>query len=198
MKRPLQIGITGGIGSGKSIISRIFFSLGIPVYDADSRAKSLMTTDGIVVSQIKKEFGLLSYHSDGSLNREHLTIAFKNPEKLNVLNTLIHPRVAHDYGQWVNEQESNYVIKEAALLFEAKSNVSLDKIIVVYAPKELRIKRVLQRDPQRNEQQVLDIMRNQLTDEEKMNLADYVIINDESMLVTPQVLELHTKFMSTK
>lgn len=198
MKRPLQIGVTGGIGSGKSVISRIFFSLGIPVYDADSRAKSLMTTDGIVVSQIKKEFGILSYHADGSLNREHLTIAFKDPEKLNVLNSLIHPRVAHDYGQWVIEQKSDYVIKEAALLFEAKSNLSLNKVIVVYAPKELRIKRVLQRDPHRNEQQVLDIMRNQLTDEEKMKLADHVIINDESRLVTPQVLELHTKFISTK
>lgn len=198
MKKLLQIGITGGIGSGKSIVCHIFSVLGTPVYDADSRAKSLMTTDGIVISQIKKEFGVLSYHTDGSLNREHLAEAFKDSEKLNVLNNLIHPRVAHDYEQWVNEQKSNYVLKEAALLFEAKSNLSLDKIIVVYAPEELRIKRVLQRDPHRTEQQVLDIMRNQLTDEVKLKLADYVIINDESRLVTTQVLELHQKFTSPK
>ena len=190
----MQIGITGGIGSGKSIVCRIFNALGVPVYDADSRAKSLMTTDGIVISQIKKEFGVLSYHADGNLNREHLAGAFKDPKKLRVLNNLIHPRVAHDYGQWMSEQKSDYVLKEAALLFEAKSNLSLDKIIVVYAPEELRIKRVLQRDPHRSKQQVLDITRNQLTDEEKMKLADYVIVNDESRLVTLQVLELHKKF----
>jgi len=196
LKNPLQIGITGGIGSGKSIVCRIFNSLGVPVYDADSRAKALMTTDGIVISEIKKEFGVLSYHADGSLNREHLAEAFKDPKKLSVLNNIIHPRVAFDYQQWVNEQKSDYVLKEAALLFEAKSNLSLDKIIVVYAPEQLRIKRVLQRDVHRNEKQVQDILRNQMTDEEKMKLADYVIINDESQLVTPQVLELHKKFIS--
>jgi dephospho-CoA kinase len=198
LKKPLQIGITGGIGSGKSIVCRIFHALGTPVYDADSRAKSLMTTDGILIAQIKKEFGVLSYHVDGRVNREHLAEAFKNAEKLSVLNTLIHPRVAQDYEQWVLEQKSEYVLKEAALLFEAKANVMLDKIIVVYASEDQRIKRVLQRDPHRNKQQVLDIMRNQLADEEKLKLADYVIVNDESRLVTPQVLELHARFTSGK
>lgn len=196
MKNLLQIGITGGIGSGKSIVCRIFKVLGVPVYDADSRAKSLMTTDGILISQIKKEFGVLSYHSDGTLNREYLAEAFKDFEKLNLLNNLVHPRVAQDYALWMSGQKSVYVLKEAALLFEAKSNLSLDKIIVVSAPEKLRIKRVAQRDPHRSEQQVLDIMRNQLTDEEKVKLADYVITNDESQLVTPQVLELHKKFTS--
>jgi dephospho-CoA kinase len=196
LKKPLQIGITGGIGSGKSIVCRIFKVLGVPVYDADSRAKSVMTTDGIVISQIKKEFGVLSYHADGTLNREHLAEAFKDPERLSLLNNLIHPRVAQNYERWMYEQKSAYVLKEAALLFEAKSNLSLDKIIVVSAPEKLRIKRVVQRDPHRNEQQVLDIMRNQLTDEEKVKLADYVITNDESRLVTPQVLELHKMFAS--
>jgi dephospho-CoA kinase len=196
LKNLLQIGITGGIGSGKSIVCRIFKALGVPVYDADSRAKSLMTTDGILISQIKKEFGVLSYHSDGTLNREYLAEAFKDSEKLNLLNNLVHPRVGQDYQVWMREQKSPYVLKEAALLFEAKSNLSLDKIIVVSAPEKLRIKRVVQRDPHRNEQQVLDIIRNQLTDEEKVKLADYVITNDESRLVIPQVLELHGKFTS--
>jgi dephospho-CoA kinase len=196
LRKPLQIGITGGIGSGKSIVCCIFNALGVPVYDADSRAKALMTTDGIVISQIKKEFGVLSYHDNGALNREYLAGAFKDPKRLSVLNNLIHPRVALDYEQWVNDQKSSYVLKEAALLFEAKSNLSLDKIIVVYTPESMRVKRVLARDIHRNEKQIQDILRNQMTDEEKMKLADYVIINDESRLVIPQVLELHKKFIS--
>lgn len=196
MKKPLQIGITGGIGSGKSIVCRIFGVLGVPVYDADSRAKSIMTTDGILVSQIKKEFGDLSYSADGSLNREHLAEAFKDSKKLNVLNNLIHPRVAHDYAQWVLTQKSHYVLKEAALLFEAKSNLTLDKIIVVTAPEEVRVARVLQRDVHRNAQQVRDIMRNQMADSEKLKLADYVIYNDDSRLLITQVLELHGKFLA--
>lgn len=197
MKNPLQIGVTGGIGSGKSIVCRIFNALGVPVYDADSRAKSLMTTDGILISQIKKEFGVLSYHSDGNVDREYLAeAAFKDAEKLKLLNSLIHPRVMQDYERWVSEQKTHYVLKEAALLFEAKSHVALDKIIMVHAPEELRIKRVLQRDPQRIRQQVIDIMHNQLPEDEKLKLADFVIVNDESKLVTPQVLELHELFTS--
>jgi dephospho-CoA kinase len=194
--KPLQIGITGGIGSGKSTVCRIFQTLGVPVYDADSRAKSLMTTDGILISQIKKEFGVLSYRSDGTLDREYLAQAFHDKKKLELLNSLVHPRVAYDYEQWMEVQESVYVLKEAALLFEAKSYLALDKIIVVYAEEELRVKRVLQRDVHRSRQQVIEIMRNQLSDEEKLKQADYTIINDESSLVIPQVLNLHQKLMS--
>ena len=194
MKKPLQIGITGGIGSGKSTVCRIFNALGVPVYDADSRAKSLMTTDGIVISEIKKEFGVLSYREDGSVDREYLAQAFRDEKKLKLLSQLIHPRVAQDYEHWAGEQQSDYVLKEAALLFEAKSNLALHKIIVVHAPEELRIKRVIHRDPQRTRQQVMDIMRNQLRDEEKLKLADFVIVNDESTLVIPQILDLHHSF----
>jgi dephospho-CoA kinase len=197
MKTPLQIGITGGIGSGKSLVSRIFNLLGIPVYDADSRAKSVMTTDGILVSQIKKEFGVLSYNGDGSLNREYLAEhVFSDPEKLKLLNSLVHPRVGEDFNRWLKEQNSAYVLKEAALLFEAGSNAALDKIIVVSAPEELRINRVLLRDKHRTAQQVKDIIRNQLKEEEKLKLADYIIVNDESRPLIPQVLELHKQFRS--
>lgn len=193
MNRPLQIGITGGIGAGKSLVCRIFRTLGVPVYDADSRAKSVMTTDGILMNQIQKEFGVLSYHSDGSVDREYLSkVVFSDEEKLKKLNALIHPRVALDYKQWVEEQKSRYVLKEAALLFEAQSNRVLDKIIVVSAPEELRIKRVLHRDAHRSEQQIKDIIRNQLSEEEKLKRADFVILNDEKKLVIPQVLELHS------
>jgi dephospho-CoA kinase len=192
---PKQIGITGGIGSGKSMVCRIFSALGIPVYDADSRAKSVMTTDGIVISQIKKEFGVLSYYANGTLNREHLAEAFKSPEKLKLLNEIVHPRVGYDYKQWVDQQYAAYIIKEAALLFEAKSNLGLDKTIMVYAPMELRIKRVLQRDAHRTRQQVEAIISNQMPDEEKMKLADYIITNDETQLVIPQVVALHNQFL---
>ncbi len=195
----MQIGITGGIGSGKSTVCRIFSALGVPVYDADSRAKSLMTTDGILISQIKKEFGVLAYRTDGEVDREFLAQAvFQDKKKLELLNNLIHPRVAQDYERWVSEQKSEYVLKEAALLFEAKSYLALDKIIVVHAPEELRIKRVMQRDPHRTRQQVKDIMKNQLQDEEKLKLGDYTIVNDESRLVTPQVIELHKLFISMR
>ncbi len=197
MKKPLQIGITGGIGSGKSLACRIFNLLGVPVYDADSRAKSLMTTDGILVSQIKKEFGVLSFRENGSVNREYLAAhVFNNPEKLTVLNKLVHPRVGEDFEHWVREQHAPYILKEAALLFEAKSNQTLDKIIVVHAPEALRIKRVLERDRHRTAQNVKDIISNQLNEEEKLKLADYTLINDESRPLIPQVLDLHKQFLA--
>jgi dephospho-CoA kinase len=192
----LQIGITGGIGSGKSVVCKIFSALGIPVYDADSRAKTLMTTDGILVDQIKKEFGLLSFHEDGTLNREYLATVFSDAGQLARLNQLVHPRVAEDYRRWSERQQSVYVLKEAALLFETKSFRLLDKTIVVNAPETLRMKRVLQRDKHRNQQQIENIMNNQLPEEEKLKQADFVIRNDETQLVIPQVLALHEVFMA--
>lgn len=198
MRTPLQIGITGGIGSGKSLVCQIFKALGVWVYDADSRAKEVMTTDGILVSQIKKEFGVLSYRESGVLNREYLADAvFNNPEKLRALNELVHPRVKLDYEQWFSQHQSEpYVMKEAALMFEAKSNQLLDKIVVVSAPEALRIKRVLLRDAHRNEEQIKDIIHNQLAEQEKLKRADHIIVNDESQLVIPQVLQLHASFIS--
>lgn len=193
MRQPIQIGITGGIGSGKSLVCRIFQVLGVPVYDADKRAKILMTTDGILIDQIKKEFGILSYDKQGLLNRELLgRTVFNDPEKLTKLNSLVHPRVALDYRHWVEEQmDSKYCLKEAALLFEAGSSQLMYKIIVVTAPDELRIKRVLQRDPHRGRKEVESIIKNQMPQEEKMVKADFVIKNDETELVVPQVLKLH-------
>lgn len=197
MNKPLQIGITGGIGSGKSLACRIFSLLGIPVYDADSRAKSLMTTDGILVSAIKKEFGTLSFRADGSVDRAYLAKhVFNDAEKLKTLNALVHPRVGEDYKRWVSEQSCVYVIKEAALLFEAKSNIGLDKIIVVQAAEAIRIKRVLERDKHRTEEQVKDIIRNQMNETEKLKRADYILVNDETQLLIPQVLALHKQFLA--
>lgn len=198
MRSPLQIGITGGIGAGKSLICRIFRCLGIPVYDADGHAKELMTTDVILVTNIKKEFGELSYHADGSLNRDYLSATvFNENVKLKKLNSLVHPRVGEDYKRWVERNENyHYLLKEAALLFEAGSDKLLDKVVVVHAPEVLRIQRVLARDPQRSEHQVRAIIKNQMSEEEKMERADFIINNDEKELLIPQVVKLHNQFLA--
>ena len=198
MKLPLQIGITGGIGSGKSLVCKIFRVLGVPTYDADSRAKNLMTTDGILIDQIKKEFGSLSYDVKGGLNREFLSATvFAKQDKLKQLNALVHPRVAVDYKQWVEEHAGNkYVLKETALLFESGSYKELDKIILVTAPKEIRIERVLARDNHRTKEDVEKIIRNQISEEEKEAKANFIIRNNESELIVPQVVDLHKRFNS--
>jgi len=197
VQRPLQVGITGGIGSGKSLVCKIFQCLGVPVYDADSRAKSLMTTDGILIQQIKKEFGDLSYDGQGNLNRKYLSeVVFGNQQKLNVLNSLVHPRVGVDYTQWVDANKAlPYVLKEAALLFESGSYQQLDCVVVVSAPEDLRVQRVLKRD-NRTEQQIRDIIKTQLSEEDKKSRANAIITNDEQQLVIPQVLALHHRFRS--
>ena len=198
MSTPLQIGITGGIGSGKSLVCRIFACLGAPIYDADSHAKNLMTTDGILMSNIKKEFGDLSYNTDGSLNRKYLSATvFNDANKLEKLNSLVHPRVAHNYAKWLREYDHHpYVVKEAAVLYEAGSYKHLDRIVVVSAPDELRIERVVKRDPHRSREQIRAIIGQQIPQEEKMKRADFVIVNDETTLLIPQVLELQDAFLS--
>lgn len=198
MQKPIQIGITGGIGSGKSLVCKIFGVLGVPAYDADSRAKNLMTTDGILIDQIKKEFGSLSYDVKGGLNREFLSATvFSKQDKLKQLNALVHPRVAVDYKQWVEEHAGNkYVLKEAALLFESGSYKELDKIILVTAPKEIRIERVLARDNHRTKEDVEKIIQNQISEEEKEAKANFIIRNNESELIVPQVVDLHKRFNS--
>jgi dephospho-CoA kinase len=200
MNTPYQVGITGGIGSGKSLVCRIFQCLGIPVYDADSHAKALMTTDGILIANIQKEFGHLSYNTDGSVNRSYLgETVFNDSEKLKKLNNLVHPRVKEDYARWIQKNvQHRYVLKEAALLFETESDRDLNKIIVVHAPEDLRIKRVLSRDAHRTEELVKEIMRNQMAEDEKLSRADFVLYNDESQLLIPQVLELHQMFTAIK
>ena len=200
MAAPLQIGITGGIGSGKSIVCKIFMHLNVPVYDADSHAKNLMTTDGILISGIKKEFGDLTFHSDGSLNRVYLANhVFHDQEKLNRLNSLVHPRVAVDYANWVStHKQSTYVLKEAALLFEAGSFQTLDRIVVVSAPEKLRIERVLKRDAHRTVEQIKAIVEKQMPEDEKLKRADHIIVNDENELVIPQVLALDRIFRSLR
>jgi dephospho-CoA kinase len=198
MTTPRQIGITGGIGSGKSLICRIFGCLGVAVYDADSRAKAVMTTDGILISEIKKEFGGLSYNEDGVLNRQYLAqTVFHDPEKLKKLNQLVHPRVREDYMRWLTDHRDDlYVIREAALLVETGQQSQLDAILVVVAPVQVRMARTLGRDPQRTQEQIEAIMSRQMSDEEKIKHADHIIVNDNKTLVVPQVLALHNRLTS--
>jgi len=193
----LKIGLTGGIGSGKSAVASIFNVLGIPTFDADRQAKMIMESDELLVSSIRKEFGEESY-VDGKLNRPYLSaIVFGNPAKLNVLNGLVHPATISAANTWMHSQNSHYVIKEAALIFEAGSAAGLDYIVGVYAPEHIRIQRVMERDNASREQ-VLKRMKNQVNEVLKMKLCDFVIVNDEQQLLIPQVLQLHERFLGMK
>jgi dephospho-CoA kinase len=192
-----QVGITGGIGSGKSVVCRILACLGVPVYEADSRSKYLLVHDEQLREHIKVEFGEAAYLPDGSVNRAYLADqTFHAPERLQRLNQLTHPRVKRDYESWYAHQKAVYVVKEAALLFEAGSDVDLDYIVVVTAPETVRLARVLARDLHRSEKAVRDIMSRQWPDDKKIAKADAVLNNDGSTLLIPQVLELHRRFVS--
>ncbi len=188
----MQVGITGGIGAGKSIVCKIFKVLGIECYDADSRARSLMESDLRLKAKIQNLFGWDSF-SEGRLQRGFISqMVFRNPDKLKKLNKAVHPFVARDFKDWSDARlASPYVIKEAALLVETGSYKELDKLILVRAPEKLKISRILQRDPQRGEDQIKAIMSKQLQDEEKLKVADFVIENDEKTPLISQVLEIH-------
>lgn len=194
----LRIGITGGIGSGKSIASRLFQALGVPIYDADSRARWLMENGPELRQQLSTAFGPTTYDAAGRLNRSVLAgTVFNNPALLAQLNGLVHPHVGTDFEAWAATQAAaghDYVLKEAALLFEAGSYKQLDRIITVYAPLAVREARVLRRDPHRTPADVQAIMAKQMSEEEKMQRADYVLTNDDVQPLLPQVLALHAAF----
>lgn len=192
---PFIVGITGGIGSGKSLVCKIFFSLGIPIYDADSRAKWLTNNDQEIRQAVIKNFGDDSF-IDSGLNRNYISnIVFNDSVKLNLLNSIIHPAVGNDFKKWVSEQSTSYVIKEAALMFESSSYKQMDSIINVSAPAEIRIKRVQARDSFRTTKEIESIIRKQLSEKERTEKSDYVIKNDGKSMVIHQVLELHQAFL---
>ena len=191
------VGLTGGIGSGKSTVAKVFETLGIPVYYADDAAKRLMNTNPSLKQEIVRHFGTESY-KDGTLNRAYIaSIVFGNNEKLDHLNSLVHPATIEDSQQWVNQQTAPYIIREAALLFESGAHKGLDFVIGVSAPLPLRIQRVMQRDGLSKEEIEKRISR-QMDEEEKMRLCDFVIKNDEQTLIIPQILELDKKFRASK
>lgn len=190
----LRIGLTGGIGSGKSTVARIFSVLGIPVYDSDSASKRLMTADEGLKKKIIENFGEASY-TNGILNRKYLSEkAFSDPEKAELLNSIVHPATIKDAEKWMKKQQAPYIIKEAALIFESGSNKVLDKVIGVSSPISLRIERTMKRSNITSEQ-VKMRMDLQMNEEQKIGLCDYVLINDEQQMLIPQVLALHEKFL---
>ena len=195
--KPKLVGITGGIGSGKSTVAKIFEILGIPVYYADDKAKSLMNHDSELKEQIIQEFGEESYNSEGDLNRKYLaSTVFSDPEKVKKINSLVHPAVGRDFETWASIQSTSYVLKEAALIFETGGEKKLDAVINVSSPLKIQVNRVLMRDPHRSLEQINQIIDQQIPDEDKNERADFVIKNTENKMLIPQVLEIHQKLQS--
>lgn len=191
----LRVGITGGIGSGKSMVAKVFEVLGIPVYYADAAAKQIMNEDEALKVVLREHFGEAIY-KEGKLDRSLLSsLVFNNKEKLELLNSLIHPVTINAGLQWMETQTTPYAIKEAALIFESGSQEHLDFVIGVYAPASLRIQRVMERDKITREE-VQRRMQYQIEEDIKMRLCNFVIINDEQQAVIPQVLELHKKLLA--
>ncbi len=191
----LRVGITGGIGSGKTTVARIFEVLGIPVYYADTAAKRLMNEDEELKKEIIAHFGHGSY-KDGRLNRSYISsIVFNDKDQLEKLNAITHPATIRDANEWMKRQNTAYTIKEAALIFESGSVEFLDHVIGVYSPLPLRVQRIMQRDGISREE-VAQRMSRQLDENIKMKLCDSVLVNDEQQLLIPQVLALHSRLLS--
>lgn len=189
-----KIGLTGGIGSGKTYVSRVFESLGVPVFNADDEAKKLLSNSEHLIQSIKEEFGNDIYDSQSLNNKKLASIVFSDSEKLRKLNSLVHPVVKQKFLDWQEEQKSFYVIKESAILFESKSDNGLDAVICVTCPINLRIDRIKSRDGL-NYFEIKNRIKNQISQEEKVNLSDYVIVNDEKDLLTTQIIKIHEKLL---
>ncbi|HTM98323.1 MAG TPA: dephospho-CoA kinase [Pedobacter sp.] len=193
----LKIGITGGIGSGKTTVCKVFETLGIPIFYADTAAKVAMTSDLNLVEGVKRTFGTESYHPDGTLNNKYIaSIVFNQKAELEKLNALVHPAVFRAFESWVKTKLTlaPYVLKEAALLFESGSYQQCDKNILVTAPLALKLARVMQRDKV-TEIEVTARMDKQFTDEQKAKFADYFISNSLADSIILQVLNLHEQFL---
>ena len=191
----IVVGITGGIGSGKSIACNIFKTLDVPVFDADSEAKKLYDLPD-VLKEIRIKIGDEVFNKKGDLDKGKLAeLIFNDSKALKKVNRIIHPLVNKKFIEWKEQQKSiPYVMKEAAILFESGSHSLCDKIITVVAPSELRIKRIMERD-KRTKEQVEQIISRQWSDEEKIKRSDFVIVNDEKKMLLPQVIEINKKIL---
>lgn len=191
----LRIGLTGGIGSGKSTVAKVFEVLGVPLYYADDAARSIMNNDPELREQIIAHFGADMY-DHGILNRKKMgAIVFNDPEKLKLINSLVHPATIRDGERWMDRQTAPYAIKEAAIIFESGTQSQLDYVIGVSAPDALRIHRTMQRDKITREE-VITRMNKQIKQTIKMMLCDFVIVNDEQNAVIPQVMQLHEQLLA--
>jgi len=188
----IKLGLTGGIGAGKSIVSKVFATLGIQIYDSDYQAKLLYLTNESLKFELIQKFGVNVYTPEGVLNKKYLSeIVFNDKNRLKELNQMVHPRVKAHFENWINHSKRNpYIIKEAAILFDSGANNYLDKVIVVTAPLDIRIRRVMDRDGILRDE-VIKRMQNQFPQEEIVKKATYVIVNDNIQPILPQVLFIH-------
>jgi dephospho-CoA kinase len=194
-KSVLKLGVTGGIGSGKTSVCRVFNVLGIPVFSADPEAREIMDHDESIIENINSMIGRDLYRN-GGLDRSVLaSLIFNDNSLLEKVNRLVHPVVFKHFDEWVEKQEAPYVIMEAAILFESGANRQVDRVLTVVAPLEERITRVMQRNNLTREQ-ILERIKNQMTDEERTKLSDYVINNSEGDMIIPSVLEVHQSMLS--
>ncbi len=190
----MKIGVTGGIGSGKTTVCRIFTALGIPVFAADEEARKIMESDPDVIEQINLIAGRDIYDT-GALNRSELAgIIFNNSELLDRVNRVVHPVVKENFGKWESEQHADYVILEAAILFESGSFRNVDMIITVKAPVEERIERVMRRNNLSREQ-ILDRIKNQTDDAYKISRSDFVIDNSDNQMIIPVIMKIHEEIL---
>lgn len=189
----IKVGITGGIGSGKTMVCKIFQELGIPVFYADDEAKNILDKDIDVKKELKRLFGENIYTKTGINKTRLASIIFNDNEALKQVNELIHPKVREYFNMWSQEHcNFPYIIEEAAILFESGAYKDLDINILVSAPEELKIQRIMERDKV-DRQSVVDRMKNQMGEREKKKMADYIIVNDGKQMIIPQILEIHKK-----
>lgn len=186
----LKVGITGGIGSGKSWVCRIFQQLGVPLFEADLEVKKLYATDAGLKAELLAAFGSQTYQANGEINTQFLKEVLVDSRKRDLLNKIVHPRVFEHFYEWSQNQNAPYVIKEAAILFESGADKTVDKTVGVFAPLEVRIARVLERDA-RTREDILAIISLQLPDEALRAKVDYQILNDNQHAVITQVRDLH-------
>lgn len=187
-----KVGITGGIGSGKSTVCRMLSERGVALYDADSRAKELMSTSESLRRALIENFGEETFTASG-LNRAYLAErVFHNAEQLRLLNSLVHPAVIADFEAWADEQEGKYVVFESAILFEAGLESRVDVVVAVMAPESLRVERVMARDGHSKEQ-VLARIKNQMSDDERSDRAKYSIVNIDVEDLEEDVEQLHRR-----
>lgn len=190
-----QVGLTGGIGSGKTYVSRVFAKLGIPVFNSDIQAKKLMSSNSILINSLKQKFGDDIYNKN-KINRERIrNIIFKDQNALKLINDIVHPFVNQNFNDWTNNQDADYVVKEAAILFETGGHKLLDCNILVYSPVNLNIERVMLRD-KLDKDKVIEIINSQASFDEVKKKADYVIYNDQEDFILPQIIKIHNQILN--
>jgi len=191
-RKPLKVGITGGIGSGKTFVCELFRKLNVPVYNSDLRAKELMNSNEIIKNALVEIFGKNIYFENGSLNKQLLAEKiFADKEALKFVNETVHPQVANDFEKWCLQQNSPYILKEAAILFESGANKQLDYVITIYVENQVKMKRLALREGF-NQKDVENRMKQQISDIEKIQRANFVIVNFGTLLL-PQIVGLDSK-----